>query len=113
MLSATRRETVVVRGGRRGRVEPNHRITTRSRLWFGGGVLLAVSAASATPTVTTDLPNYLPGNTAYITGAGFHAMEEITLQVVHADGTPMGGAGHEPGERGEDGLHGGLASPEP
>src|SRR5712691_4775964 len=60
-------------------------------------LLLCASAWAQTgPTVTTDQSDYAPGSTAQITGSGFHASETVTLQVVHADGTAAGGAGHEP-----------------
>ena len=58
---------------------------------------LAQSAGGTTsgPTVQTDKADYQPGETVIITGSGFGG-EEVRLQVTHADGTPDGGAGHEP-----------------
>ncbi len=53
-------------------------------------------ASAQTPSVATDLADYAPGATAQITGSGFWPNEIVTLQVTHADGTPDGGAGHEP-----------------
>ncbi|HZP83921.1 MAG TPA: Ig-like domain-containing protein, partial [Chthonomonadaceae bacterium] len=52
--------------------------------------------ARAQCTVTTDKPDYAPGDTVYITGSGFQPGETVTLQVVHTDGTVEGGAGHDP-----------------
>jgi len=43
----------------------------------------------------TDLLDYRPGATAYISGAGFEAGESIQLQVLHQDGNNSG-AGHTP-----------------
>ena len=50
---------------------------------------MAVEAA-----VTTDKTDYLPGQTAIITGTGFGAGETVTLKVEHADDTEEGGEGH-------------------
>ena len=47
-------------------------------------------------TLTSDQSDYPPGSTATLTGAGFTADELITLQVLHADGTPSTGADHQP-----------------
>src|SRR5438552_1958434 len=47
-------------------------------------------------TLTTDQSDYAPGTTATITGSGFQPSEPVTLQVLHADGTPSTGADHEP-----------------
>ena len=47
-------------------------------------------------TVATDLADYLPGATALISGSGFAIGETIQLQVLHIDGTPNTGGGHEP-----------------
>src|SRR5262245_57415195 len=54
----------------------------------GGGTGIA-------PWVQTDDWNYLPGETALITGGGF-VPGDVFLQVKHADGTVEGGAGHLP-----------------
>ncbi|HEU4507265.1 MAG TPA: hypothetical protein VFR78_03435 [Pyrinomonadaceae bacterium] len=53
-------------------------------------------AMTVEPIVFTDKPNYFPGETALISGAGFWPNEIITLQVVHTDGTANDGGGHEP-----------------
>ena len=52
-------------------------------------------ASAVEPIVYTDKPNYQPGETALITGSGFWPNEVVTLQVVHIDGTEVGGAGHD------------------
>src|SRR5262249_49009231 len=44
----------------------------------------------------TDKFDYAPGETATIAGSGFRSGETVTLQVVHTDNTPPGGAGHDP-----------------
>jgi uncharacterized repeat protein (TIGR01451 family) len=46
--------------------------------------------------VETDQADYPPGSTAYIIGSGFLPKETVSLQVLHADGTPSDGADHEP-----------------
>jgi hypothetical protein len=48
------------------------------------------------PTLTSDQPDYAPGTTAVLTGSGFVPGENVTLQVVHADGTPSTGSDHNP-----------------
>ena len=53
--------------------------------------------------VTTDKPDYSPGQTAIITGSGFWPNEIVTLQVVHIDGGEEGSAGHEPWNVAADG----------
>jgi hypothetical protein len=47
-------------------------------------------------TVWTDQADYQPGDTAYISGSGFALGETVELQVLHIDGTPNTGAGHDP-----------------
>jgi hypothetical protein len=56
--------------------------------------LTATSAWGAS--VATDQNDYAPGDSVIITGTGFWAGETVTLQVVHLDGDPLGGAGHDP-----------------
>src|SRR5262245_41016571 len=46
--------------------------------------------------VKTDKQDYLPGDTAQISGKGFLAGETVVLQVRHTDGTGEGGGGHDP-----------------
>lgn len=53
-------------------------------------------AAETTASVTTDQSDYAPGNTATISGLRFQPGEIVTLQVLHADGTPATGTDHEP-----------------
>ena len=47
-------------------------------------------------TVITDKLDYPPGETAVITGTEFLIGETVELQVVHTDGTPNTGGGHDP-----------------
>jgi hypothetical protein len=47
-------------------------------------------------TVTTNLDDYPPGSTAIITGSNFQPGETIELQVLHTDGIPNTGGGHDP-----------------
>ena len=47
-------------------------------------------------TVSTDLDDYSPGSTALISGSNFQPGETVELQVLHTDGTPNTGGGHEP-----------------
>jgi Prealbumin-like fold domain len=56
----------------------------------------AMAGAEQTATVTTDKTDYRPGETAIITGSGWAPNEDVELEVEHVDGTPDGGAGHEP-----------------
>src|SRR5262245_39521264 len=49
-----------------------------------------------TATVATGQIDYSPGETAFISGSGFEIGETIQLQVLHTDGTPNTGEGHEP-----------------
>ena len=46
--------------------------------------------------VFTDKSDYAPGETAYIAAVDFQAGETIEFHVVHSDGTPNTGGGHEP-----------------
>ncbi len=48
------------------------------------------------PTLTSDQTDYAPGTTAVLTGSGFVPGESVTLQVLHADGTPSTGSDHYP-----------------
>ncbi len=71
---------------------------------------LAEDLVEDLPTVITDLDDYPPGSTAIITGENFDLGETIELQVLHTDGIPNTGGGHEPwqvtdgGEGDLDGL---------
>ncbi len=47
-------------------------------------------------TVTTDLPDYAPGETAHILASEFAVGETVAFQVLHTDGVPNTGGGHEP-----------------
>ncbi|HUR28012.1 MAG TPA: HYR domain-containing protein, partial [Planctomycetota bacterium] len=58
-----------------------------------------VSASQAwAQSVATDRADYMPGETALISGSGFHANEVVTLEVEHENPVPPGGGGHEPWE---------------
>ena len=62
-------------------------------------LLPALPAPPPLPTgtrVVTDQADYAPGSTAHIRGQEFQAGETVSLQVLHADGTPATGADHEP-----------------
>ena len=56
----------------------------------------APSSVSAQSSLTSDREDYTPGSVAVLTGAGFGASESVTLQVVHADGSPATGDDHQP-----------------
>ena len=58
--------------------------------------LFLASLASAQASLASDKPDYAPGETAVLTGAGFEPYETVTMQVLHADGTPSTGEDHEP-----------------
>ncbi|MBK5285756.1 MAG: hypothetical protein JJE25_10175, partial [Bacteroidia bacterium] len=63
-------------------------------LFLGAGLFASVANAQ---TLTTDRPDYQPGDTAIITGSGFWANEGVTMQIVHVDGSPPDtGAAHLP-----------------
>ena len=51
---------------------------------------------TAGATLWMDKSDYQPGEMAGITGTGFQPLEAVTLEVLHADGTPREGADHEP-----------------
>src|SRR5687767_12023623 len=57
--------------------------------------LLAASPAIA-QTLTTDKPDYQPGETCILVGTGFAPGENVTMQVLHAGGAPSVGAAHLP-----------------
>jgi hypothetical protein len=46
--------------------------------------------------VTTDKLDYHPADTAMITASGYQVGESVQFQVLHIDGTPNSGNGHEP-----------------
>lgn len=46
------------------------------------------------PSLWTDRADYEPGETANITGNGFQVGEAVSLQILHADGTPTTGDDH-------------------
>ncbi len=70
-----------------------------SVIFFSGYILAqssGVIVTSSPTTVTLDKADYLPGEIANISGRGFQAFEIVTLQVLHADGTPSTGDDHLP-----------------
>src|SRR4051812_44327343 len=71
---------------------------------FALGVFTLVASASAA-TLSTEKLDYLPGSEATLTGAGFAPGETVSVQVLHADGTPDEGEDHEPWQvtAGDDG----------
>src|SRR5262245_32818572 len=48
------------------------------------------------PSLTTNEPDYGPGELAVLIGSGFVPSEPVSVRVVHADGTPSTGADHDP-----------------
>ena len=48
------------------------------------------------PSLSTDQPDYGPGEIAVLIGSGFVPSEFVSVRVVHADGTPSTGADHDP-----------------
>lgn len=69
-----------------------------SLAWMIAAAPLAFGSLSAIaqPVVSTDLSDYAPGDTAIITGSGFDANADITLQVIHLSGGIEDGEGHNP-----------------
>jgi protocatechuate 3,4-dioxygenase beta subunit len=57
---------------------------------------LTEEIAEDLPSVSTDKEDYAPGSTATITGTDFEPGETIELEVLHNDGTPNTGGGHDP-----------------
>jgi len=62
-----------------------------------GALLLETLEARTTPTasVFTDLPDYMPGDTALITAQDFAPGSTVEFQVLHVNGN-NGGQGHLP-----------------
>src|SRR5687767_14570689 len=48
------------------------------------------------PSILTDKSDYSPGETAQISGSGFHPNEIVTIRVTHETGGSADGRGHEP-----------------
>ena len=59
-------------------------------------LMLALTGSAQAASLSTDLPDYTPGSMVTIYGSGFQANETVTVQVVHADGDPANGDGHDP-----------------
>src|SRR5262245_50212008 len=77
--------------------------TVGSKSWARLGVALfavlglaGAAAAQGAASLTSDAGDYPPGATATLTGAGFGAGDTVTVQVVHADGSPSTGTDHDP-----------------
>jgi len=68
----------------------------KALLVLASGVLLSMATAVAAlgQTLTTDKPDYQPGEMAALTGTGFVAGEDVLLQVLHADATADSGGDH-------------------
>ena len=60
------------------------------------GFIFSNSPAFSQAQLISDMTDYSPGETAILTGSGFSADEPVTLQVLHADGTPSSGEDHDP-----------------
>jgi hypothetical protein len=73
----------------------------------GGG--LWTSEMYGFATVATERQDYLPGDTAEITGTGFAPFDTVTLQVTHVTGGSCCGSGHLPWDVTADGT-GGFSS---
>lgn len=58
-------------------------------------LLLPLAGLWSQAQLTTDKADYAPGSTATITGTGFMSGEPVVMQVLHADGIPNTGHGHE------------------
>jgi uncharacterized protein YndB with AHSA1/START domain len=65
---------------------------TRSRRLF----LEGLEDRSLLASVVTDKPDYNAGETALISATGYQPGETVRFQVVHIDGTPNTGSGHDP-----------------
>ncbi|MBY0478720.1 MAG: immunoglobulin domain-containing protein, partial [Chitinophagaceae bacterium] len=74
-------------------LEPKKMLLRLAMLVLSVGMMSGVAGQA---TLVTDQPDYMPGTTATLTGAGFQAGESIRMQVVHADGTPATGTDHDP-----------------
>src|SRR5207247_4505732 len=58
--------------------------------------LTCTAGGAIAQTLTSDQPDYPPGSTATLTGAGFAPGESVVVVVHHADASPDSGADHEP-----------------
>jgi hypothetical protein len=74
--------------------------TLLTKRFFVKNLLLVVSILFVNfvsgQSLSSDQDDYSPGSTATFTGSGFQANEEVTVQVLHYDGTSDGGADHQP-----------------
>ncbi|HWO57415.1 MAG TPA: FlgD immunoglobulin-like domain containing protein [bacterium] len=60
--------------------------------------MVATAAGASAAVLSTDKPDYAPGETIHIRGAGFGSAEIVSVHITHADGTPETGEGHQPWE---------------
>jgi len=58
--------------------------------------LLLAAAPAAAQSLTSNQLDYSPGMDATLTGAGFAPFENVTMQVLHADGSPSTHPCHDP-----------------
>src|SRR5437867_3479806 len=58
--------------------------------------ITCTAGGAVAQTLTSDQPDYAPGTTATLTGAGFAPSESVVVVVHHADASPDSGAEHEP-----------------
>jgi hypothetical protein len=75
----------------RGHLRPARLGVTRMKTklsigWFVALVLISPILALHGATIATDKTDYHPGTTAIISGTGFKPLENVQLQVLHADG---------------------------
>jgi flagellar hook capping protein FlgD len=62
----------------------------------GSGEITTEDSPGVTTQLTADQLSYLPGTTATLLGAGFFPNEAVSVQVLHADGSPAEGVEHLP-----------------
>ncbi len=65
-------------------------------LWFSAMFSVCFLGLAFAAQVSTDRPDYPPGDTVWITGSGFSGGESVTVQVTHVDTLIRGGVGHDP-----------------
>ena len=72
------------------------RIALATLVFASVSLFFCTSTAFSQAQLTTDMLDYSPGETAIFTGSGFFAEESVTVQVLHADGSPATGEDHDP-----------------
>ncbi len=68
----------------------------RSAAWKSGLLLEQLEDRRLLAVVATDLADYAPADTALISATGYQPGETVEFQVLHIDGTPNTGNGHDP-----------------